>query len=572
MISQRYANACCCVLICINALLLLRSASVHSATYLEPAHLASGLLHWQTGQFSVGKVNPPLVRLWATFPLFVSGYRLEHPKVQATDPDGRRIEYANGEWMIRNHPALFQQMLFLARVTCIPFSILGAAACYIAGRFLFGNLSGLIAVLLWTGSPMVLGHGALITEDLPAASLGAWAAVLFFCWLRWMSWSMALLLGFVLGLALLTKFTLLLLLPVFVAALILHSRLYPDPKRSHRVRNAQSAFMGALVLIVVNSGYLFQGTGTRLDAFNFKSSILGNEEPSRETSGNRFRESWLGPVRVPLPSEYLLGIDLQLFEFSQMVPAYIRGSWRQQGVWYYYLYAYSIKTPLGMLALLSLACLSIGFHSHEKRVLIGIAVVLPVILFFFIASTQIGNNEHLRYCLPAYPFLFVLASSAGSEAVHLRRRIVTGLAGLCALGAFGSSLEEYPHSLSYFNSLVGGSASGPRHLLGSNVDWGQDLFLLKDWTECHPECRPLTVVYWGPIASHLIGGWDDGITHSRMLPSTNENGPHWYAVSINTLYTHGQEETKPGKFPDARLESRIGYSINVYFRPEMSRD
>jgi hypothetical protein len=38
-----------------------------------------------------------------------------------------------------------------------------------------------------------------------------------------------------------------------------------------------------------------------------------------------------------------------------------------------------------------------------------------------------------------------------------------------------SSLWLFPHSISYFNEAVGGPLNGPEHLLGSNVDWGQDL-------------------------------------------------------------------------------------------------
>ena len=76
----------------------------------------------------------------------------------------------------------------------------------------------------------------------------------------------------------------------------------------------------------------------------------------------------------------------------------------------------------------------------------------------------------------------------------------------------GSSLTIFPHSLSYFNELTSvlstpgdmsypkplresdhkhnefsairrgicaGPRNGPRHLLDSNIDWGQDLFFLK---------------------------------------------------------------------------------------------
>lgn len=50
---------------------------------------------------------------------------------------------------------------------------------------------------------------------------------------------------------------------------------------------------------------------------------------------------------------------------------------------------------------------------------------------------------------------------------------------VCWLAA--SSLSIYPHSLSYFNESVGGPLNGPHHLLGSNVDWGQDLLYLEEW-------------------------------------------------------------------------------------------
>lgn len=46
-----------------------------------------------------------------------------------------------------------------------------------------------------------------------------------------------------------------------------------------------------------------------------------------------------------------------------------------------------------------------------------------------------------------------------------------------------SSLWLYPHSLSYFNEVIGGPLNGPRHLLGSNVDWGQDLRYVKWWLD-----------------------------------------------------------------------------------------
>jgi hypothetical protein len=43
------------------------------------------------------------------------------------------------------------------------------------------------------------------------------------------------------------------------------------------------------------------------------------------------------------------------------------------------------------------------------------------------------------------------------------------------LGTVGSTLWNYPHQLAYFNELAGGPYNGWRHLLGSSLDWGQDV-------------------------------------------------------------------------------------------------
>lgn len=53
----------------------------------------------------------------------------------------------------------------------------------------------------------------------------------------------------------------------------------------------------------------------------------------------------------------------------------------------------------------------------------------------------------------------------------------------CALLAtIASTLSVYPHQLAYFNEAAGGPQDRHKHLLGSNLDRGQDLLLLR---ECH---------------------------------------------------------------------------------------
>lgn len=44
-----------------------------------------------------------------------------------------------------------------------------------------------------------------------------------------------------------------------------------------------------------------------------------------------------------------------------------------------------------------------------------------------------------------------------------------------------SSMLAYPHTLAYFNEGAGGPGMGYRLLAHSNLDWGQDELLLREW-------------------------------------------------------------------------------------------
>lgn len=50
-------------------MMLAFGATRHSPVVDEPGHLIAGLSHWELGRFDLYRVNPPLVRLAATFPV-----------------------------------------------------------------------------------------------------------------------------------------------------------------------------------------------------------------------------------------------------------------------------------------------------------------------------------------------------------------------------------------------------------------------------------------------------------------------------------------------------------------------
>ena len=63
----------------------------------------------------------------------------------------------------------------------------------------------------------------------------------------------------------------------------------------------------------------------------------------------------MGALSVPLPYDYLTGMDIQKQDFETGKTSYLHGEFKLGGWWYYYLYAAGVKLPLGLLLLVVLA-------------------------------------------------------------------------------------------------------------------------------------------------------------------------------------------------------------------------
>ena len=159
--------------------------------------------------------------------------------------------------------------------------------------------------------------------------------------------------------------------------------------------------------------------------------------------------------------------------------------------------------------------------------------------------------------------------------------IVSGSAVFRKLAVFGcawsvcSSLWIYPHSLSYFNELVGGPMNGQQHLLDSNMDWGQDLFYCAKLfnSEIFLSKRP-ELFYYGPVQPQELGMDFNYPKFANTLPLRLPPGK--YAVSVNfvqgkrnSFTTDGNQrvEFDPDRFSPFRDKAPIemaGYSIRIY--------
>jgi hypothetical protein len=315
-------------------------------------------------------------------------------------------------------------------------------------------------------------------------------------------------------------------------------------KRSSRRLNggiAQLALILGGAVYVLNVGYGFEGSFARLGRYAFVSRSLAGSAAEGEV-GNRFAGSWLGSLPVPLPRNYVLGIDTQKSDFERTWPSYLGGAHRDGGWWYYYLYGLAVKLPVGTWLLVIASAVvrlsgwsrTLGPRGHWRE---DLFLLVPAVAVLILVSAQTSFSHHVRYAFPILPFVFVWSSSLARAFSAGQRKTAAFVAAAIGWNVI-SGLAVYPHDLSYFNELAGGPKRGHAHLINSNIDWGQDLLYLKRWLNEHPEARPLKLAYYGPVDPRLAGiEFSLPPTESERCRSgaSGRLPSGWYAVSVTFL-------------------------------------
>lgn len=534
----------------------------------ESAHIPAGLYHLETGRMDAYRVNPPLPRMLAALPLLI-----DHPKLEwfSMAAPHARNEYVFAQNWIQANLTVVPRQLRQARGVMILFFALGAWTIYKWTIELYGKPAAGLALALWSLSPDVITYSATVAPDLPAAATGLFACYMFWKWLfggkNEVPWEVC----FGLGMATLSKFSWLFLFVLFPLLTLMH-----DLSRSSAVGVSRSVNLGnaerfrfaaqrvgklliALLgtVLMINLIYGFEGTGRRLGEFEFLSATLGGEHESRFDTGNRFRGTLLSALPMPLPCEMLQGLDYLKWEFEIGYPCYLLGQWKDRGWWYFYLVAMAVKFPVGyiVLMLVGSGALTAGFF---KRRSIQGEWFVPLIGLLFIAqvSSQTGFTHHLRYVLPAFGFLYILAARSVTV---LPQRVVALTVCLCLIGSVVFHVTHIGLAHTHINWLAGGPENGWRYLGLSNLDWGQSTYRMAGWARSHSELRPLTVVFVSELGdpSRLVS--DLNIATRVRFESQDVNGhaipsAGWYLMSSKQLAEEQNayfRNVKPASWPFA---------------------
>lgn len=556
VLTEFRVNVIVVVLLTLHTELLFYSAAVHTPNYDEVGHLPAGVVVWDRNEFDLYRVNPPLVKAVAALPAVVAGYSAEELRY-SRDPL-QRPEWGVGRAWISSLGESAMSLWNYGRWACIPFSLLGGLICFLWSREHFGDRGGLLSLTLWCFSPTVLANGATILPDIGATTFGLLAAYLFSHWMQKPTERSALMAGGAMGLAELTKTTWIILFGLWPILWILH-RLWQRRQSVRDVRIVRPpAWQLGLILVIalniLNSGYMGRGSFTPLGEYTFQSGSLtgrevprgGDEGATVPVIGNRFAGTWLGKIPVPLPHDYVIGLDVQKYDFERGKWSYLLGEHKLGGWWYYYFVALGVKEPLGYWLVGVLVCWFLwkgGWRSVPEVDRLVLTLVPMAVLI--LVSSQTGFSRYLRYLLPVFPFAFIWMG----QAARVWDIPGFGVGKLVLCGALvwgiGSSLWVFPHSQSYFNEITGGPDGGDRYLADANLSWGHDGYYLRDWIRSHPEAEPLTYAYISFFDLKVLG-IDEAHTPA-FYPDRHYSAaealkagpqPGWHIVDIAYLRSH----------------------------------
>jgi hypothetical protein len=527
-------------LLAVYYVLAISAASQKSMTFDEMAHLTAGYTYWTYNDYRLHPENGNLPQRLGALPAVFGGAsfpRLDQPAWTSANV------YTIGDQFLYSSGNDADTVLRRSRAVMALLGVALGALIYAQARRLASPAGAWVSLLLFVFSPTFLAHGPLVTSDMAAALFFTAAVDAIWIALHRVTPGTVLGAAVLLGGALLSKLSAPILIVVAIVMTIVRqidgrplAAGFPGRLVECASRGRQLAviFGAAVIVGLVTWTLIWASFGFRYSAF--AAATTGKDAFLGQISEQPGATGWLlsAARRLHLlPEAYLYGSGLTV-QFAAERAAFLNGRFSTTGWWWYFPYAFAVKTtiPAMIVGLLALAALVRRWRALEpgqtpiqraKASLYAGTPLLTLIGVYGIFAVTSNLNIGHRHLLPIYPALIILAGGAafwlqavfrrgrtaepqsaralrkprgrgpqsaariavsGSRAAGRGPRRLIGVATLAALAwHVAESVTIRPDYLAYFNQLAGGPSQGYRHLADSSLDWGQDLPALKRWLD-----------------------------------------------------------------------------------------
>lgn len=573
-------------ILALMAVLMLGSSWNDSAIMDELPHIPAGYSYLVKQDYRLNPEHPPLIKMLAAVPLLFQ-------KIYFPSDSPHWAHEVNGQWdfgreFLYHSGNNSEQIIFWAR---IPIMLLALGAAWLIFAFTrkrFGDRASLLTLTLFAFSPTVLAHSRFVTTDLGALFaflIGIFSLVMF---LEQPTWKNAIYAGIAFGIAQLLKFSLVLLIPMYV--IILGVWFYGQSKKFRVDYEASMALrpwssakadknligkvlaifaIGILVIwpLYQYAVWKYPPERQKYDTEFILTSFAHSPASLKDACGSLSRLSrcpaelviWASDKPILRPyAEYLLGVLMVFQRQAGGNTAYFLGEVTNIGSRAYFPVSYLLKEPIPILMLvivaLSLAiCRMRNFNQWSRKAFVRWANDHPLewsslimILVYWAASMKSPLNIGLRHVMPTFPFIYLLTAKEIDRwmvalqfkpqaswilwmreiAKNIFRQASKYLFIYCLLlWLIIETILVAPSYLAYYNELVGGTKEGYIYIVDSNYDWGQDLKRLTMFVKQKGIEK---------IAVDYFGGGDPGYYLGKTFePWWSAKGPlrGWFAIS-----------------------------------------
>lgn len=590
--------------------LMFFSAWNDSAIMDELAHIPAGYSYVAEKDMRLNPEHPPFIKDLAGIPLLFLD--LNFPTdVKAWTHDlngqwdmGRIFLYDSG-----NNP---DQILHWSRFPMMLLAVLFGWLLFLWTRWRFGPRVALLTLFLFALSPTFIAHSRYVTTDL-AAAFGFFIGITAFInVIENPSRKNILVAGLALGVAQLLKFSLFLLAPIYGIAGILWviALAYTSKKRLTSVERIKYGLWQGLILlgrlvIICLIAIVLIWIVYAWHVWNYPlERQLADATQNLSTFGMRWLvniDLWLIQNEFTRPlGQYMLGLLMVIQRAAGGNTTYFLGEITNTGWWYYFPIAYLLKEHLALHILTGIALFTgvrMWLKHRSLKVLNWIrdhfaeTTMLVLIAVYWSYSIRSTLNIGVRHVLPTFPFMYLLVAkqitawlsevkepdpqsmAAALKQIYqtyassLPKRLIVGFL-LFWIGAL--TLLQFPHYLSYYNELAGGSKNGYVYIVDSNYDWGQDLKRLAAYVE-ENNIDHLSIEYFG-------GGSLDYYLPGKAEPWWSRRGPASGYFAISATLREGAFGVPAPFFKHEPVDSypwlrghtpigRAGESIFIYKLP-----
>ena len=492
------------------AVLEFRSAMGETQTWDEGIHISAGYSYLEFGDFTWNVEHPPLAKMAAALPLTFMNL-----KADRTAPDGKRKDQvAYGVDFLYKNRLHADTLLIASRTPNILLTLAFALAIALWTRRRYGPLAGIAAAALCAFDPNLIAHGRYVTTDFPITAFFFFACVLWVEYLEAGTLTRLLAASIAIALALITKFSAILLLPALV---ILYAACWLRRPREFGLVRLIVAWGTVLATVTIFVLVIYwpetlrclHGGVPRIADLATRNNLIGE---ALFRLGKRFN----------LPAHaYLLGLNHVADHNAGGHASYLLGLRSMTGWWYYFPVVFAVKSTMAALAATLILLLAALVQAFRRQWItpMALGLALPPVLYFAFSMSS-GINIGMRHILPIYPFLYVGVAAWLSE----RRNWQPALYLLAALATLqiGECTRITPDYLAFFNELAGGPGKGPEYLVDSNIDWGQDVKKMATWLRKTTGSTRARVFYFGNAQMRYYGvdevgypeamdqkGWDE---------------------------------------------------------------